>query len=262
MRLALCIADERVLRLSGGDAVTARWIWIATAVTFDGAAALVGGVLPEAWLERRRAGLIGFATGTLLAAAMLDILPAAITARGTNALWWCAGSFVVVAVAEWSLSSHVHRRGGSPASVQPLTLLASDALHNISDGMAIAAAFLISIPLGIVTSLAVIVHEVPEEVGAYVLLRAAGVTMRRALLALAGVQATAAIGAAGTIVAAAHTEQLTGVALSIAAGTFLFIAATDLLPEVLRRGITTRDRREALIGFLLGIVAIAVQAAW
>lgn len=228
----------------------------------DGAAGLVGGMLPDTWLARRRAGLIGFAAGTLLVAALLDVLPAAIASGGPDALWWATGSFVVVALSEWALSSHVHRRGGEPVAVSPLTLLGSDALHNLGDGIAIAAAFVVSIPLGIVTSLAVIVHEVPEEVGDYVLLRSAGVSKRRALLALAGVQATAAIGAIGTLVASAQTEQLTGIALAIAAGTFLFIAATDLLPEVLRQGTAVRDRTESVVGFVLGIAVVAVQAAW
>ena len=240
-----------------------EWAWIASAIAINGAVALVAGLIPEAWLARRRAGLIGFAAGTLLVAALLDILPEAIEARGPEALWWCTGSFIAVAFAEWTLSGHVHRRGGgAPASVPPLTLLGSDALHNISDGMAIAAAFLISVPLGVVTSLAVIVHELPEEVGDYVLLRAAGVTKRRALLALAGVQATAALGALGILVAAAQTASLAGIALAIATGTFLFIAATDLLPEVLRKDATHHDRTESVVGFGLGAAVVAIQAAW
>jgi zinc and cadmium transporter len=240
----------------------ATWLWVAAAVTVDGAAALVGGLLPESWLQRRRAGLIGFAAGALLGAAMLDILPEAIELRGVEALWWATGSFIGIALAEWSLSVHVHRRGGTPAPVPPHTLLASDALHNIADGVAIATAFLLSVPLGVVTSLAVIVHEVPEEVGDYVLLREAGISKRSALVALAGVQATAAIGAFGTLVAASQTRQLAGIALSIAAGTFLFIAATDLLPEVLRSQVGRRDRLEAVTGFVLGAAAIALQAGW
>lgn len=240
-----------------------EWAWIAAAITFNGAVALVGGLLPEAWLERRRAGLFGFAAGTLLLVALLDILPEAIESRGVEALWWCAGGFIAVALAEWSLSSHVHRRGGgAPAAVPPLTLLASDALHNITDGMAIAAAFLISVPLGVVTSLAVILHELPEELGDYVLLRAAGVSKRRALLALAGVQGTAALGAFGTLAAASQAASLAGIALSIAAGTFLFIAATDLLPEVLRKGTTRHERTESVIGFGFGAAVVAIQAAW
>ncbi|HET7503377.1 MAG TPA: ZIP family metal transporter [Kofleriaceae bacterium] len=241
---------------------TSRWLWIAAAILVDGLAALVGGVLPDAWLARRRTSLIGFAAGALLAAAMLDILPEALAARGPQALWWATASFTVIALIEWLLSSHVHRRGGTPAAVSPLALLGSDALHNLADGVAIATAFVVSVPVGVVTALAVVVHEVPEEVGDYILLRAAGVSRRRALLALAGVQATAALGAIATLAAAEQTGQVIGIALSIAAGAFLFIAATDLLPEVLRSGTTGRDRIGAAAGFVLGIVAIGAQAAW
>jgi zinc and cadmium transporter len=243
--------------------VTATWLWIAGAITVNGAIALVGGVISERWLSRHRSGLIGFAAGTLLVAALLDILPEALETYGPGAVWWCAGGFIAVALAEWSLHSHVHRRGSeASATVPPLTLLASDALHNISDGMAIAAAFMISTPLGVITSLAVIVHEVPEEIGDYVLLRAAGLDKRRALLALAGVQATAAVGALGMIAAASLTTDLASIALSIAAGTFLFISATDLLPEVMRAGCTRRERTESVAGFGLGAVIVAIQAAW
>jgi zinc and cadmium transporter len=237
-----------------------RWIWIAIAMTFDGAAGLAGGLLPEAWLQRRRTGLIGFAAGALLAAALLDVLPEALAARGTEALWWALASFVAGAVIEWSLSAHVHRRGGTPGPASPVVLLASDALHNIGDGIAIAAAFLVSVPLGIVTSLAVIVHEVPEELGDYALLRASGMGRQRALVALGVVQLTAALGAFGTVLAAAQTAELAGVALSISAGTFLFIATADLLPEVLRSAVHGRARIEAAIGFLIGLGVVAGQA--
>ena len=239
-----------------------RWIWIAAAIIVDGAAGLIGGIIPDAWLARRKTGLIGFAAGALLAAALLDVLPEAIHARGVEALWWALGSFVVGALLEWALSAHVHRRGGTPGPASPVTLLASDALHNIGDGIAIAAAFLVAVPLGIVTSLAVIVHEVPEELGDYALLRAAGMPKKQALIALGVVQLTAALGALGTLVAATQTAELAGIALSISAGTFLFIATADLLPEVLRSAVHGRTRGEAVIGFLLGLGAIAVQAAF
>ena len=242
--------------------MTHRWMWITAAVILDGAAALVGGLLPDAWVIKRRAALIGFAAGALLFAAFLDILPAAIALRGNQALWWAAASFTVVAIGEWLLTGrHRHQRDAT-VSVQPATLLGSDALHNISDGMAISAAFLVSRSLGVVTSLAVVVHEVPEEVGDYVVLRAAGVAKVKALLALTAVQATAAIGAFGVLLAASQTTWLSSIALSIAVGTFLFIAATDLLPDVLRKSDVPGDRWQAMSGFLLGAAVIAVQAAW
>ncbi|MFT3695576.1 MAG: ZIP family metal transporter [Kofleriaceae bacterium] len=238
-----------------------RWIWIAVAIVVDGAAGLIGGVISDAWLQRRKTGLIGFAAGALLAAALLDVLPEAIEARGMkNALVWALASFVAGAMTEWLLSAHVHRRGGTPGPASPATLLASDALHNIGDGIAIAAAFVVSVPLGIVTSLAVIVHEVPEELGDYALLRAAGMTKKSALLWLGAVQLTAAIGAFGTLIGIAATTDIAGIALSISAGTFLFIATADLLPEVLRSALHGRARVEAAIGFLLGLGIVAAES--
>jgi zinc and cadmium transporter len=116
----------------------------------------------------------------------------------------------------------------------PIALLAADALHNIGDGMAIAAAFLVSRRIGLVTSIAVIVHEVPEEIADYTLLRSAGLARTPAVLALAAVQLTAAIGAAGTLVASAQITAAAPVLLAVAAGTFVHIAAIDLAPELIR----------------------------
>lgn len=236
------------------------WLWIAVAIVVDGAAGLVGGLLPDDWIERRKTGLVGFAAGALLAAALLDILPEALAARGTEALYWALGAFVLGALAEWALSAHVHRRGRTPGPASPVVLLGSDALHNIGDGIAIAASFLISVPIGIVTSLAVIVHEVPEELGDYALLRTAGMTKKQALIALGLVQLTAALGALGTLIAATQTKAFAGIALSISAGTFLFIATVDLLPAVLRSAVRGRERTQAVVGFLLGLAAVGLQA--
>ena len=110
------------------------------------------------------------------------------------------------------------------------------------------------------TSLAVVVHEVPGGSGDYVLLRNAMFGKRRALLALAGVQATAALGAIG-VLAVARTAELAAVAVAIASGTFLFIAATDLLPEVLRKDAIRGKRVESIVGFALGASIVAVHAA-
>ena len=227
------------------------WPWLVGAIVLDGAAAFAGGLLPDAWLARHRTPLIAFATGTLLTAALIDILPAAIAARGSSALWWAAGGFVAIALGEALFSGH------EPGQTSPGSLLVSDALHNIADGMAIAAAFVQSIHLGLGTSIAVIVHEVPEEIADYALLRLSRLGKRNALFWLFVVQCTAAVGAAGTALAARWTDALAGIALAIAAGTFLFIASVDLLPAVLR----APDRRAAIVGLLSGAALIAIQAA-
>lgn len=235
------------------------WVWIVAAILFDGLAALAGGLVGEAWLARHRAGWIGFAAGTLLGATLLDILPEAVEASGATALSWALASFVLMALFEWTVS-HRHRRGPA-APVLPAALLGSDALHNLGDGAAIAASFVSSPRLGVLTTLAVILHEVPEELGDYVLLRAAGVSRRRALLALAGVQLTAALGAAATLAAWSAFAHLSGVVLAIAAGTFLYIAATDLLPAVLHADEDRPERRSGMLGFLIG-AALTVIASF
>jgi zinc and cadmium transporter len=139
-------------------------------------------------------------------------------------------------------------------------LLGSDALHNIGDGAAIAAAFLVSPRLGVVTALAVIAHEVPEEIGDYALLRAAGMARGRALLAMAGVQLTAGLGALITVLAASAWAQAAGYVLGLASGTFLYIGATDLLPEVLHERGRETASRQAVLGFGAGVVVAVVKS--
>ncbi|MBS1122674.1 MAG: zupT [Deltaproteobacteria bacterium] len=206
------------------------YVWVATMIVLNGAAGLVGALLPERWLERYRTPMLGVAAVTLLATGLFEILPEALARSGTSALGWSAGMIVVLGAIEWASS---RRRAHDRRPVAPLALLSSDALHNVSDGMAIAAAFLISTELGFVTAIAVIVHEVPEEVADYALLRATGMTKVRALGLLAGVQLTAGIGAASTLMASSVIARAEGVLLSIACGTFVYIALVNLGPELL-----------------------------
>lgn len=228
------------------------WAWVTGAIVIDGAAALVGGLLPDRWLTRHRPLMMGFAAGALLAAALLDMVPEAIAARGSVVLPWLLGSMVALAFFEWLLGAHDHHEHGR--NPVPYALLASDAFHNFGDGIAIAAAFLSSTHLGVVTSLAVIVHEVPEELADYAVLRAAKLGKRRALIWLTVVQMTAAAGAAVTLLGASLGRG-GGVFLAIAAGTFVYIALVELMPDVLRGG-PRRDRLAAFGGLALGVAAI------
>jgi zinc and cadmium transporter len=206
------------------------WIWVLAMVAIDGAAGLAGAAIPESWLERYRAPLLGFATGALLASGLGELLPESFETLGAWALAYTAASAALLVVVEHYFARRTRRRG----PVAPIALLGSDALHNIGDGMAIAAAFLGSTHLGVVTSFAVIVHEVPEEIADYALLRASGIDKRNALLALAGVQLTAALGAIGTLVASSVVTSSVGCIDAIAAGTFAYIALVDLAPELVR----------------------------
>src|SRR5690349_12496532 len=116
------------------------YAWIALAIVLDGAVGLAGGLLPERWLHRHRAEMLGFGAGALLAAALLDLLP------DSGAAPWALVGVAVLVVARWLMSGREHIA---------YAVLGSDALHNFGDGIAIAAAFATSTHLGIVTSVAV-----------------------------------------------------------------------------------------------------------
>jgi zinc and cadmium transporter len=234
--------------------VTPAW-WIFFAVLLEGAAGLAGGFFSEGWLRRNLSTLVGFAAGALIAAVFLDLLPDAIETHGRGALAWALGGFLALALLEWALGQHHH--GPRDGRALPAALLASDALHNTGDGAALAAAFLVSPHAGLAVAIAVIAHEVPQEIGDYVLLRAAGMSKRRALFWLALVQFTAGAGALAVVLASKAGHDLTAVLIAIASGTFLYIGATDLLPE-LHTGARLRDRVGPLVGFVLGVALLAL----
>ncbi len=246
------------------------YTWLA--VLADRAAGLTGGLLSEQWLRRHLQVFVGFAAGALLTAVFLELLPEAVTTQGPAAFHWAFASFMVLAIAEWLMghhhhgpASHHHHHGpevhhhthdfhGVPSRTLPAALQTSDGLHNMGDGAAVAAAFLVSPQAGIATALAIIAHELPQEVGDYALLRAAGFSRARALIALSLVQMTAALGAGAVLLGSHLVQNLEGIVLAIASGTFLYIGATDLLPEM--RSASPAEGRGQWLGVLGGLALV------
>ncbi|HVU51849.1 MAG TPA: ZIP family metal transporter [Polyangia bacterium] len=233
------------------------WIWVMAAVVLDGGAALVAGLVPEGWLEAARDPLVGFAAGVLLATTFLDVLPETLRALPPQAaLAIVLGTLAVMIVLEWTIG---HRAtSGAGARRLAAILLGADAFHNVADGAAIAAAFLASPRVGLITAGAVIVHEVPEEVADYVLLRQAGLSRGRALAAMTGVQLTAAVGAIATLVGSAASPLVSSFALAVAGGTFLHIAEVDLVPTFLAGRARGRRRARAVLALCAGIALVIV----
>ncbi len=222
--------------------------WIALVVLLDGAAALVGGLLSERVLHRWRPALLGFAASTLLLSGGVDVLPEAIGHLGVLAIVWALAAVIGLGVFERTTARRSQHDDGP---VNPIALLGSDALHNFGDGMAIAAAFLVSPHLGLYTSLAVILHELPEELADYALLRGAGMSRRGALVSLTAVQLTAGLGAATSLAASRWLAGARGLVLALAAGMFLYIALVNLLPAVIRA-----RSRSAWVAFAVGAVVV------
>src|SRR5437762_8558680 len=115
--------------------------------------------------------LVGFAAGGLLGAVFFDTLPEAIDSLGPQATVWAFAGFAFAGAWEWLVGRHEHGPPRVQRRAAPKVLLTSDALHNMADGAAVAAAFLVSERAGLATAFAVISHEVPQELGDYALLR-------------------------------------------------------------------------------------------
>lgn len=232
--------------------------WVVLAILVDGLAGLAGGLIPERFLERRQSLLLGFAIGALFAAVSFDLAPSAFAALGWRAAAWGGGGLVLIMLVERVVGhrhgAHDHEPERRDARVLRYTLLASDALHNFGDGMAIAAAFVQSVHLGLGTSLAVIVHEVPEEIADYALLRAGGLPRGQALAALGAVQLTAGLGAAVTLAGVSRVDSFADVAIAVAAGTFVAIVL-QLAPPLIR---DRAHRLPALLGIVVGAAAVFV----
>ncbi|MDP3733478.1 MAG: ZIP family metal transporter, partial [Candidatus Daviesbacteria bacterium] len=132
------------------------------------------------------------------------------------------------------LERFIHHHGHHPGEnkqVVPLIVI-GDSIHNFIDGVAIAASFLISIPLGVVTALAVAVHEIPQEIGDFGLLLSKGLARKKVLLINLYSSLAAVAGAVATFAMGERIENLLPVSLAVTAGFFIYIAASNLIPEI------------------------------
>lgn len=182
--------------------------------------------------------LSAFAAGTLLGAAFFDLLPEALADGGeVNIFLWTLIGILAFFLLERFI--HHHDQSNLPAvhvpgekkTVVPL-IIVGDTLHNFIDGVAIAATFLISIPLGIVTTLAVAAHEIPQEIADFGLMLSKGVKRGKVLL-INFLSALAAL--VGAILTYIYQEAIEGwlpVILAVSAGFFIYIAAANLIPEI------------------------------
>lgn len=178
--------------------------------------------------------LTAFAAGTLVGTAFLDLLPEAFEIRqeGNNIFLWTLAGILIFFLLERFI--HHHDQLSHPKeerSIVPL-IIVGDTLHNFIDGVAMAATFLISIPLGIVTALAVAAHEIPQEIGDFGLMFHKGLARRKILFINLFSALAALIGAVLTYLFKDSIEKLLPQVLSLTAGFFIYIAAANLIPEI------------------------------
>lgn len=211
--------------------------------TFIGSiGALVGGSLLIAHKKtalRISHFLASFAAGTLLGTAFFDLLPEAV--HGAQELdinvfpWALAGLvffFLVERFIHWfHHHEEAHEHEKEVKSTIPLIVI-SDTVHNFIDGVVIAATFMASPPLGIITTLAVFAHELPQEIGDFGLLLHKGMSRKKVILVNVISALAAFAGALVTYAVGNVLESYIPIFLAVTAGFFIYIASSDLIPEI------------------------------
>jgi zinc and cadmium transporter len=226
--------------------------------------------IPEPRAARMLPHFVSFATGALLGAALLALLPDAMAGAGVAGahaigLTLIAGLgvfFVIEKLVLWwhtrgdeETHSHAgHSHGRDHAS--GVLVLVGDSVHNALDGVLIAAAFLTSVSLGVVTTLAVAAHEIPHRVGDFAILVQAGFSRSRALLLNLATGLASIIGAVAAYYGLRRALDVLPYALAFAAAGFLYIAVAGLIPGLHRRS----DPRTSLVQVILISLGIAVIA--
>lgn len=198
-----------------------------------------------------------FAGGALLAAVFLDLLPEGIEADDPNyVLAATLLGIIIFFLAEGFLHwFHHHHEHGEEDPRQWLVVV-GDTLHNALDGVAIAASFMISIPTGVVTTIAVAAHEIPQEIGDFGLLLSKGMS-RRKVLAVNLMSALATLGAALVTYWLGSEDALPlGVLLGLSAGFLLYIAMSDIIPAIHARQSSRRLFDIKALLLVLGVLIV------
>jgi zinc and cadmium transporter len=219
--------------------------------------------LPEKLRKFLVANLISYATGTLLGAAFLGLIPKALEKSASPGIlaWLLGGILFFFVMEKLILWRHCHRPDCDVHATAGPLILIGDAFHNFVDGVMIAGAFLLSLPLGVVTGLAVISHEIPQELGDFAILLESGYSRSQALL-YNTISALATL--PGALLAYYFLDHMLAVVpyiLLVGAASFLYIALVDLTPYLHRRfGLVDSFLQVGLI--LAGIATICLLHTW
>lgn len=205
--------------------------------------------------------LVSLAVGALLGDAFIHIIPEAFS-ESTNMVLTSAliiFGILIFLIIEKFLHWHHHGQDEDMDHVHPVgkLVLVSDGIHNLIDGIIIGASFMVSVPVGVATTVAVIMHEIPQEIGDFAVLIHSGFSKKRAtwlnfasaLLAVLGVFIVFAFGDS--------SENFINWVLPISAGGFIYIAMSDLIPE-LNKIKRPKDSFVQIVSILIGVSLMAV----
>lgn len=233
--------------------------WIVTGGVLMSAIALVGSVtllMKKSTLDRIVMPLVAFAAGSLLGGAFLHMLPAASKSMpdGVSMYAWTLGGFIAFFALEQVLHWHHCHRAAADCK-QPLSylILIGDGLHNFLGGLGVGGVFMVDTRLGIAAWIAAAAHEVPQELGDFGVLVHGGWSRRKALLFNFFSGATFLLG--GIVAWTAAGTMDVSFLVPFAAGNFIYIGASDLVPEVNKHGDLVANAVN-LMAFVAGLLLL------
>jgi zinc and cadmium transporter len=244
--------------------------WILAASLFGGALSVLAAAsfalsARVTWVPM----LISYAIGALLGAAFLEVLPHAIVASSDAStaaavvLAGILGFFVLEKLVLWrhchieSCEGHERSLGEDDHGRSGLMILVGDTFHNFVDGVLIAAAFMEDVRLGVVTAFAIVAHEIPQEVGDFVILLHSGYTKSRALAYNLLSSLATLVGGLLAYFSLSQAQGIVPIMLSLAAASMIYVAIADLIPGLHKRPeLAATLQQVVLIG--LGIASIAI----
>jgi zinc and cadmium transporter len=203
--------------------------------------------------------LVSLSAGTLLGGAMLHLLPEALEHQNNIFIW----EFVILGILLFFFLEkivcwrhcHIISSKEHPHSLGIMNLI-GDGLHNAIDGMIIAGSFMVSVPLGIAAAIAIVAHEIPQEIADFGVLLHAGYSRKKALIYNFFISLSAFVGATLVLLIGFKFENISFFVLPIAAGGFIYIAASDLMPELKKE----TSLKKSLLQLTFIVLGIAIMA--
>ncbi|MBT4917294.1 ZIP family metal transporter [Candidatus Peregrinibacteria bacterium] len=238
------------------------WVYALVSVLVISTISLVGVFtlgLKEDFLKKILIYLVSFSAGALLGGAFLHLIPEAVHEHGFHIetslliLGGVAVSFVMEKIVCWR---HCHHptTNDHPHPFAWMNLV-GDAIHNFMDGLIIGAAYLVSIPVGLAATMAVALHEIPQEIGDFGVLIHGGFSKGKALALNFLVSLSAILGVVIALMMGAYAKEVTHMIVPFAAGTFIYIGGSDLIPELHKH----QGFKKGVLQFITFVLGIGVM---
>ena len=216
------------------------WIYAVVSVLLVSLISFVGIislVLRKEKLERILFFLVAFAVGALFGDAFIHLLPESFLRNASNtvatSLYVIVGIMIFFVLEKFLHWRHCHVPSSQKHTHPMVTVnLIGDGVHNLIDGILIGTSYLVSIPIGMTTTLAVVLHEIPQEIGDFGILVHGGLSIRKALTYNFFSGLIAVVGAVMALLAGPALQESAFIFLPITAGGFIYIAGSDLIPEL------------------------------